>query len=97
MNINDISLRPIITEKSTSDAARGYFTFKVAKKANKEMIKRAIEEKFKVDVELVSTSIMKGKKKRVGARRKEVLDSAWKKAVVRLASGQKIDLFEVGA
>jgi len=96
MELRDVVIMPIITEKSTKDAAFGRFTFKVAKKANKWVIRKAIEEKFKVNVLDVATSIIKGRKTRVGARRTEVSMPEWKKATVLLKKDQKIDLFETG-
>ncbi|RJQ38709.1 50S ribosomal protein L23, partial [Candidatus Microgenomates bacterium] len=56
---------------------------------------KAVEKKFKVNVLSVSTHIVKGKNRRVGARRAEVRLSNWKKAIVQVAKGQKIDLFDV--
>lgn len=96
MDIHRIILRPIISEKSMRDAALGKFSFEVAKKADKPIIKRAIESQFKVNVRSLATSIVKGRKKRYGMRRIEVTRSPWKKAIVRLQQGQKIDLFDVG-
>lgn len=96
MNINSVILAPLITEKSMSEAAKGKFTFKVAEASQKEQIKKAIEEKFKVNVVKVSTINVKGKKKRAGTKRTEITTSSWKKAIVKLKSGQKIGLFEVG-
>lgn len=97
MRLEDVIIKPIITEKSMNEAAKGKFTFMVSKNADKKMIKRAVEEKFKVKVLSVATSILKGKKIKVGLRRMEKAKSSYKKAVVRLPAGQKIDLFEVGA
>lgn len=97
MDAINIIIKPIITEKSMSDAGKGRFTFAVLKNADKKAIKKAVEEKFKVNVLSVSTNIVKGKKIRVGARRKEVDKSDFKKAIVQLIEGQKIDLFDVGA
>jgi len=96
MNVNDVIIRPIISEKSMQHVNLGKFTFHVAKGANKGMIKKAIEEKFKVNVVRISTNIVKGKKSRSGTRRIEILKSPWKKAVVTLEPGQKIGLFDVG-
>lgn len=96
MNIQDIILAPIITEKSTLDAKNGKFTFKVAKESDKPEVKKAVEEVFKVDVVSVATQMIKGRRKRVGKLRIEVSERPWKKATVKLAEGQKIDLFETG-
>lgn len=91
----DVIIAPVISEKSTKDAASGKFTFKVAKEADKNLIKKVIEEKFKVNVVSVSTSINKGKKRRFGMKRIEKAMPEWKKAIVALKKDQKIDLFEV--
>ena len=96
MDFADIIIAPIITEKSTKDTANNKFTFKVAKKANKNNIRKAVEEKFKVNVVAIKTSILKGQTMRVGARRSEVTKPSWKKAIVTLKKDQKIDLFETG-
>ncbi len=94
--MRDIIIKPIITEKSMKDVANSRFTFRVEKTADKIAVKQAIEKVFKVTVEEVLTSIVKGKHKRVGLRRIQVTEPSWKKATVRLTKGQKIDLFESG-
>lgn len=95
MNTGSIIVRPIISEKSMREAENGKFTFHVAKHARKNVIKKVIEGQFNVSVIDLSTTIVKGKRKRIGARRVEVPMSAWKKAVATLKSGQKIDLFDL--
>jgi len=96
MNINDVIISPVISEKSMKDVSNGKFTFRVAKQAGKKNIKNAIEDKFKVNVVGISTNIVKGKKTRAGTRRIEILKSSWKKAIATLAKGQKIALFDIG-
>ncbi len=96
MNIRDVIIAPIITEKSMQDAALSKFTFKVATGANKPFIKEAIEKKFKVKVLKTFVSIVKGKTGRIGIRRTEITKTAWKKATVKLEKDQKIALFDVG-
>lgn len=96
MNIGDVIIAPIITEKSMKDASQGRFTFKVAIQANKPFIKQAIEQKFKVKVLKTFVSLVKGKTGRKGIRREEFVKTAWKKATVQLAKDQKIALFDVG-
>lgn len=91
----DIIISPIITEKSMNDAAKGRFTFKVHKQAEKQQIRKVVENKFKVDVTDVATMIVKGKMKRTGKKRMEKQSQGYKKAIVSLKTGQKIDLFEV--
>lgn len=88
--------KPIITERSFTDAQNGIFTFSVDPKASKSEIKKVIEELFKVHVKSVTTSIVKGKRRLVGKKRLPVYEADWKKARVALAKGEKIDLFEVG-
>ena len=87
---------PVITEKSLKDAQKGKFTFKMHKSLTKDAIKRLVIDQFKVDVIAVKTTIVKGRSKRVGAKRMEKVLSAWKKAIVTLKEGQKISVFEVG-
>lgn len=92
----DIIISPLITEKSMKDASSGKFSFKVVKTANKNEIKETVEKNFNVNVTHISTSILKGKKVRVGTKRAEKKVSDSKKAVVTVAKGQKIGLFELG-
>jgi large subunit ribosomal protein L23 len=83
----------IITEKTHRlKEAGNKVTFKVAVKANKIEIRKAIEELFKVKVLAVNTIHMKGKKKSVG--RIQGVRPDWKKAIVTLAPGEKIAGFE---
>ncbi len=94
--MQDLILSPVITEHSMNEATKGKFTFKVSRKANKSQIKKQVEEKFKVNVISISTSIVKGKKRRFGRRRAEIALPSWKKATIKLKSGQKIGLFDTG-
>lgn len=88
-----IILRPIVTEKSTAlKATEGKVQFRVHPKANKIEIKKAIEEIFNVKVIDVHTQNYIGKIKRLG--RYEGKRPDWKKAIVTLAEGQTIDIFE---
>ena len=85
---------PIITEKTHSlKEAGNKLTLKVAVKANKIEIRKAIEAIFKVKVLAVNTMQMLGKKKKLG--KSEGKRSAWKKAIVTLAPGEKIAGYEV--
>jgi large subunit ribosomal protein L23 len=94
MNQNVI-IKPVVSEKSMqSDANR--FTFIVANSASKMDIKRAIKENFGANVVSVTTSKIKGKRKRIGQRRVEVSETAIKKAIILLKKGEKISLFESG-
>ena len=86
----EIIKAPVITEKSSTLAQAGKYVFKVDSKANKTEIKEAIEKIFKVKVESISTINAKVKKRRVG--RYTGLTNRYKKAIVKLAEGQTIDL-----
>jgi len=85
----DILVRPLVTEKSTQQAAYNQYTFEVLRNASKPQVKRAIETIFKVTVEAVNTISIKGKVKRFRGRIGQRSD--YKKAVVRLKQGQTID------
>lgn len=85
--------RPLVTEKSVSGARAGKYTFKVHRQANKIEIRKAVEEKFKVKVAGVNTVTVRGKSRRMG-RFRPGRTSDWKKAIVTLAPGHKIPLFE---
>ena len=87
--------RPIISEKSLSLASRGWYTFAVAVASNKAVIAESVGNLYKVNVTDVRTIVMPGKEQRHGKRSKKVRGSDWKKALVRLKAGQKIDAFEV--
>ncbi len=92
MNVRDMIVKPVVTEKSVDLMAENKYCFKVAKKANKIEIKKAIEEIFKVRVIDVHTMNVKGKQKRVG--RNVGMTSGYKKAIVTLAEGDTIEIFE---
>ena len=90
-NYRDIIKAPVITEKSSNIASNDRkYVFKVDAKANKSQIKDAIEKIFKVKVESVNTVIVHPKKKRVG--RYSGMTNKYKKAIVTLVNGNKIDL-----
>ncbi len=83
----------LISEKSTIlKETNNAYVFRVNRAANKKEIKAAIEKAFGVKVESVRTMIAPGKPKRVG--RYEGLSTAWKKAIIRLKTGQQISAFE---
>lgn len=95
MNLNHVIKGPIITEKL--DRAREknrQYSFVVDKKATKHDVARAVSSLFKVTVEGVRTTIMRGKIKRVGASMGKRPN--FKKAFVTLKEGDKIELFEGG-
>lgn len=85
--------RPLITEKSTVEKdMHNKLFFEVHRSANKIEIKQAVEQIFKVDVLGVCTVNMKGKTKRVGRFMTKQPD--WKKAVVTIKPGQRVEFFE---
>ena len=86
----EIIKAPVITEKSAQLAQEWKYAFKVDPKANKTEIKMAIEKIFNVKVEEISTINVVPKKRRVG--RYSGLSNRSKKAIVKLAEGQTIDL-----
>ena len=88
----DIFRRPLVTEKSTSLQEDGRYVFEVSTSATKHQIKGAVEAAFDVKVVKVNTMNVKGKPKRYGP--KVVSKKSWKKAIVTLASGDNITIFE---
>jgi large subunit ribosomal protein L23 len=86
----DVILAPHITEKATMGSAHNQVTFKVALGATKPQIKAAVEALFKVTVDGVNTTRVKGKIKRFKGRLGQRSD--FKKAVITLAAGQTIDM-----
>ena len=92
MNINEVLLRPTITEKSTLLQEDGQYTFVIAPRANKTLVKQAVERSFNVRVTSVNITRNRGKRKRYGPRVNKQPDT--KKAVVTLRPGDRIDLIE---
>lgn len=89
--MKDVIKAPIITEKAASITADGKkVVLKVSKDANKVQIRQAVENAFNVKVTNVNTVSVRAKKKRVG--RYEGKTKAYKKAIVTLAEGSKLDL-----
>jgi len=91
-----MNLKPVISEHSLKEAAKGRFSFKVERGTDKPTIKKTIEKVFGVEVTKIETSAIAHKTYRVGRNRQERRSTRGKKAVVTLKEGQKIDLFEVG-
>jgi large subunit ribosomal protein L23 len=87
-----IILRPVISEKSYAQIDQNRYTFVVHPKAHKTMIAQAVEQLFSVRVTDVSTSHVHGKPKRRGYTQGR--SASWKKAVVTLRPGDKIEFFE---
>ena len=92
MHLYEVLRRPLITEKNTILQAQGKYAFEVAGEANKLQVKQAVETAFKVKVTGVNVMTVPGKTRRIG--RRQVLTQSWKKAIVTLQSGDKIELFE---
>jgi large subunit ribosomal protein L23 len=92
MHVYQVLRRPVITEKTSQLQALGKYAFEVADEANKNQIKEAVEKSFKVDVTAVNIISVPSKQRRLG--RQQVLTSPWKKAIVTLKAGDKIELFE---
>ena len=92
-SLHYILLRPVISEKSVLETERNNYTFAVARDANKFQIKEAVEAEFKVNVVVVRVLTVKPKQKRRGRRQLGTVPG-WRKAVVTIEAGQKIELFE---
>lgn len=96
MSTNEILIRPILTEKmlKLQEIDRKY-AFKINQKANKIMVKQAIQDRFDVIVEDVNIMKVKGKSKQMNTRRGITRGkrSDWKKAIVTLREGDSIDFF----
>jgi len=94
MNFTEVLIAPILSEKSmTAKDEQNRYTFRVNPKSNKTEIKKAIETLFKVKVSAVRTANMPGKLHKVG--RYEGYRSDWKKAIVTVKAGQKIDMTDL--
>jgi len=93
MILHEVIIRPLITEKtSIQKELNNQLTFEVDRRANRIEIKRAIESIFKVRVASVKTMQVTGKTKqrgRITGKRRD-----WKKAIVKLVPGERIDFFE---
>lgn len=92
MELRDILIRPVITEKSTQLMSEGKYTFRVPLTANKIQIRQAVEKIFNAKVEKVATIRVLGKTKRMG--RNQGKRSDYKKAIVTLKAGETIEFFE---
>ena len=89
---NQVLLAPVVSEKSYSLITDRKYTFKVHKDAHKTQVRQAVEELFSVKVERVNIVKVQPKPKRRGMIRGT--KPGWKKAIVELAPGDKIELFE---
>lgn len=92
LSAHDIIIRPVITEKSSALMELNKYTFEVRRDVNKIQIRNAVEEAFEVKVLSVNTINVKSKPKRMGASIGRT--RSWKKAIVSLPQGQRIEFFE---
>lgn len=88
----DVIVRPLITEKATALAGDSKYAFEVDRRANKNQVREAVEKAFNVRVMKVNTMNVRGKRRRAGRGTSKAPD--WKKAVVTLARGDTIQIFE---
>jgi large subunit ribosomal protein L23 len=95
MDPRNVIIRPVVSEKSYALIAEGKYTFRVDERANKTQIAHAVEEVFEVSVATVRTAKVRSKPKRRGLHSGST--RGWKKAVVQLAPGERIELFEGAA
>ena len=94
MDIYDIIVRPLETEKAFFQREYGQYVFVVNRAANKTQVKQAVEQIYDVKVKGVNVMNMPGKVNRIRGRRSSVRRPTWKKAVVTLAPGQHIEELE---
>ncbi len=94
MDARDVIIAPKITEKSMTGTAASQYTFEVNPRATKTQIRHAVQEIFKVDVTKINTVNVLGKLKNFARKgvRTAGKQSDWKKAIVTLKPGQKIEL-----
>ena len=92
MQLFEVLRRPLITEKTTLLQSQNKYAFEVARGANKNEIKEAVEKAFKVTVTGVNVLKVPAKRRRAG--RKYIVTSPWRKALVTVKPGDKIAFFE---
>ena len=93
MHLSEVLRRPLVTEKNTAiQAPQGKYAFEVAAGANKNQVKLAVEKAFKVNVAQVNVLTVPGRRRTMRGR--TVTTPSWKKAIVTLKPGDKIELFE---
>ena len=95
MDARQVIIRPVVSEKSYALMAEGKYTFRVHNRSHKLQIARAVEQIFDVHVRSVRTSKVNSKPKRRGLHSGR--SRSWKKAIVQLAPGDRIELFEGAA
>ncbi len=92
MLINEVLIKPILTEKATNLVQNNVYMFEVDKKANKHQVKQALEKLYKVKTGEIKIMIRKGKEKRIGKKGLLKKTADRKIAFIKLIEG-KIDLF----
>lgn len=92
MDARQVIVEPVVSEKSYALMAEGKYTFRVNDRAHKTQISSAVQQIFNVKVVAVNTSRVRSKPKRRGLHKGKT--RAWKKAIVELAPGDQIELFE---
>jgi large subunit ribosomal protein L23 len=95
MDARQVIIEPVVSEKSYALISAGKYTFRVDDRAHKTQIARAVEEVFDVRVAAVRTAKVRSKPKRRGLHGGRT--RSWKKAIVQLAPGERIELFEGAA
>jgi large subunit ribosomal protein L23 len=95
MDPRQVIIRPVVSEKSYALMSDGKYTFRVHDRAHKTQIAHAIEQIFDVNVRSVKTAKVRAKPKRRGLS--TGTSRSWKKAIVQLSPGQRIELFEGAA
>lgn len=92
MRVSNVIEKPIVTEKTMALEIDSKYVFRVNLRSSKGAIANEINRLYGVDVDGVSTMIMPGKKRRILGTRRFTKSSKWKKAVVKVKPGQKIEL-----
>jgi len=92
MRVSNIIDKPILTEKTMGMEIESMYAFRVDMKASKHAIAKEIKRLYGVEVKDVVTMVMPGKKRRLIGTRRFVKTKKWKKAIAKLAPGQKIEL-----
>ncbi|MGZ5308912.1 MAG: 50S ribosomal protein L23 [Solirubrobacterales bacterium] len=95
MDSRQVIIRPVVSEKSYALMAAGKYTFRIHERAHKTQVRHAVEEIFGVHVDSVRVSRVRAKPKRRGLSAGR--SRSWKKAIVKLAPGERIELFEGAA
>ncbi|GIW69537.1 MAG: 50S ribosomal protein L23 [Patescibacteria group bacterium] len=92
MRLTNTIYKPIVTEKTYAQAARGFYSFKVPMDVTKESVAKEVEKMYGVKVVSVKSSVMPGKNRRIPGTRRYSGRSKWKKIIVKLKDGQTIDI-----